>query len=399
VQLRVKKVGWLYLLVCTMVGLAAVRQNMPMVFVIFGAMLGGTAISATYSRAMIRAVGVSRELPQRAWQYEPMHFGYFLRNARRRGACLGLELCELRPEGIEDATGYCLHLPPRQLFRAGSRIAAHVRGKIQLSGIRVATQFPFGLVTVFRDMVQPSTLIVWPAKGALRRDPLLHGAMEASSAPPSRVQGGQDEFFGLREYRVGDNPRWIHWKRSASRRTPVVREMSRPVPDTLFVVLDAQPTGEDADAVARREQLLQFAATVVDYAIGRDYFVGLAVADGRTVRVLPPAMGVEARCALLDCLALLPLDGEDYAPLPTVIEHIAPPLVRNAQTMVISADPARLNAHGVDELASHSRTLHVYTPEEIGKIFQPNPLRDEAVASSPSGRKEGLGAAAKLFRR
>jgi len=53
-----------------------------------------------------------------------------------------------------------------------------------------------------------------------------------------RYQGTSDEFYALREYHPGDNPRYIHWKRSARMGRLVVREMSQYSPNRLTVILD-----------------------------------------------------------------------------------------------------------------------------------------------------------------
>ncbi len=301
---RVTLAGWVFLLMSLLIGIVAVRtREMPMMFILFGVMLGGMVISLVISRGMVMGTSVHRELPDRAWQYETLYFGYFLRNTRRRRAALGLTLQEIAPRGVEDSRGYCVHLPARSVFRAGSRLTAARRGRIELEGISLTTRFPFGLAIVKRQISQPASLVVWPGKGIIKTDLLRHGAMISSSAQPGRLQGGQDEFFGLRDYRIGDNPRWIHWRRSAGREEPIVREMAHPVPDVLFLLLDVRLDEAEPLAEWLRERLLRFAATMIDHALGRGYQVGMALAGTGEMKFLAPKSGVGTRCDLLDALA------------------------------------------------------------------------------------------------
>jgi uncharacterized protein (DUF58 family) len=363
--------GWLYLGVSLLVGLAAVRSHMPMMFIFFGAMLGVMAAASWLGRLMLSSITVRRELPSRAWQFESLYFGYHLRNRRWLG-CLGTTLSELAPEGIEDARGYCVYLPPRGVFRAGSRLVADHRGRVTLRGVTLTTEFPFGLVRITRRMDDEASLVIWPAKGRITTDFLQRGAMEASAAQAGRHQGGQDEFFGLREYRQGDSPRWIHWRRSAGRTMPVVREMAHPVPDRLMLILDTALGGSDDAARAVLEKPLRFAATLIDHALTRGYQVGLALPGPDGAQVFAPHTSVQSRRAMLDGLA--DADPADAVDLDALIDEIDPPLLAGAQAWVLTARAHALSAHShrhVSRLARHMGLLRV---DQLDTVFRDHPF-------------------------
>jgi uncharacterized protein (DUF58 family) len=373
ITLRVTLGGYLFMLTSLIVGLAAFRSHMPMMFVLFGVMLGAMAFSAILAWRMVRHIDAQRELPAHAWQCETLYFGYFLRNARRLPA-LAVSLREIAPSNIENACGYCVHLPGRGMFRAGSRLTAYRRGRIELRGIRLSSRFPFGLFVVRRDIDQPANLAVWPAKGNLKADLLRHGAMQTSSAQPGRLQGGQDEFFGLRDYRSGDNPRWIHWRRSAGRRTPVVREMAHPVPEVLFLLLDVQ-CPDSPELIAQREKMLRFAATLIDHAQVRGFQVGLGLAGRDQVQIFPPSTSVDARTDMLDALA----DVADPAcgPLNDVLEELPPPLLRSAQVLLLSPRPEAIEPYPLLRIGESSRHLEVIHAGDLDPLFDDNPVAAE----------------------
>ena len=298
-RLGLSVAGWLFFGIAVFVGAAAGQSQAALVFILFGGMLGALSVSALLAWRMVGAVRVWREMPERAWQNQTLHFSYVLRNVRRRGSCLALHINELAPEGVQSVSGFCVEVPPLASFRAGARFAARHRGRIQLEALRVHTGFPFGLVWARRVISIPASLVVWPAIGRLKRQLLYRGAVETSAAAPSGVSGGQDEFFGLREYRPGDNPRWIHWRRSASRSTPVLREMAQPLPEILWVLVDTCLGDGTPAAYDRRESILRFAATLIDHAMVRGFRVGMAVAYRDRIAVLPPDEGRGQRRCLV----------------------------------------------------------------------------------------------------
>jgi uncharacterized protein (DUF58 family) len=241
-----------------------------------------------------------------------------------------------------------------------------------MSLVRLGTAFPLGLVAARRDFLAPASVVVWPARGRLKRGLLLGGAVETSRSAPSPSSGGQDEFFGLREYRSGDNPRWIAWRRSAARPTPVVREMARPLPEVLIVVLDTFCRGAGADP-AIREKLIRFAGTLIDHALSRGYLVGLALGrkDGATFH--RPAPGRGQLCALLDALA--DVEERVEATLEAALACIGAPAARSAIVVVVTPDPDwQPGGAGKKAIPFGCRRLLVVHPRNLDEFFEDDPL-------------------------
>jgi len=371
--------GWVFMAGSLMVGWAATRNNAPLLFVIFGTMVALITFSAVHAKSMLEGIELQRELPQRVWQYETLYFGYVLKNIRHKPA-MAISMREIDPAGVHDASALCVYLPPKGVFRSGSRLTAIHRGRTDLVAVRVTSSFPFGLVRLRKDFWQTNSMIVWPAKGKLKADLLRHGAAITSTARPSRMQSGQDEFFGLRDYRIGDNLRWIHWRRSANRHVPVVREMSHPVPDMLFVILDIQPTNGDEILINDQEKMLRFTATLLDDALGHGYQVGMAFAGVDRVEVIKPGYGVGVRARLLDALA--DLTEPENCTLFDVVKTLPMAPLRKSQTLLITQSVARLPSHPMGHLAGFCRHLNVISSEQIDQIFEDSP----AVKNALGGR-------------
>ena len=367
IRLRLTPAGWLFLAVSVLVGIASAKnQDSPLIFVLFGVMMGALMISITLAGRTIAGIRVVRSAPERAWQGQIVNLGYYVRNTRRHGACLALSLAEAASESADSVGGFCVHIARGDNFRAAGRLVPLHRGRLKLERIDLRTTFPFGLVRADRRINQAATIVVWPARGRLTERLLHRGAVETSSAPPSQVSGGQDEFFGLREYRPGDNPRWIHWRRSATRKAPVVREMARPLPETVWVLLDTHWPEASEEGGALRDRALRFAATLIDHALGRGCQVGMALAYSSGPRALPPASGRHHRNALLD--ALSGVDANTSVTMDRVLSAVRPHALRQAEVIVVTPR-ADLPAATLSPLRRWCRHLTVVDARRMDKAF------------------------------
>src|SRR5439155_887264 len=56
---------------------------------------------------------------------------------------------------------------------------------------------------------------------------------------PRRHPAAQSDFHGLRAFRSGDSPHWIHWRTTARLGELMVREFEETPNDSLVLILDA----------------------------------------------------------------------------------------------------------------------------------------------------------------
>ena len=375
---RLTWAGWVYSVMTTLLAVGALKVQVPLLYLLVGGMMGALLISALLARRMVRYLRLERDAPSRVWQNQIVHVGYYLRNTQW-GTCLSLTLRERGDGALHAARAYLACLGSRGTARAGGRFVARRRGPMTLGAVDVSSDFPFSLVRASRRLDCPVELLVWPGRGRLKR-PLLHrGAVEVSTAAPSPVSGGADDFFGLRDYRGGDNPRWIHWRRSAGRTVPVLREMSRPVPDLLYVLLDTQADPADTRQLQQLERMIRFCATLVHYAIWRDYQVGLGLAYPEEPRVVPAAPGRGQLHKLLDCLALVGVNPQRG--LEEVAERLTRAQLRYAQVVLLAGRRDHLGPGVWRPLRQGCRHLTVLTPAQLDAFYEDEPLSAAPVAA------------------
>lgn len=120
--------------------------------------------------------------------------------------------------------------------------------------------------------------------------------------------GALDEAIGVREYRPGDSPRWIHWGLTARHQRPVVREFARPLFEDLYVFVDVSREGlvgtgrsSSLDTALRISASLAASALKqgrrVGFTAGSDdhYHKAAAAGDSQLIDILDSMVFLRAR--------------------------------------------------------------------------------------------------------
>lgn len=272
--------------------LGAVNSQNNLLFWALGLAIGGLLASGFVSGTSLMGLAIEREPVPEAQVGRPFAIRYRVRNRSRFMPAYALLIEELRPKGesrkemplVGRPVASVGRVPPRRTVRCETSALIEQRGPFELSRVRVSTTFPFGVArkSVTFDLTQPS--LATPAVHRLRSDVVetilepAHDGTEAIASP-----GAGEDFFGVREYRVGDRVRDVSWRLSARSDTLVVTQRSARAPRRLVLHLDLDPKlAEDRDAGA--EQLLSLAASLIVEAGRRAIAVSLAI----------PQMGVSS---------------------------------------------------------------------------------------------------------
>ena len=284
--------GWYFLIATLLVGLAAINAGLNLLFLVWGMMLFLILASGVLSELCLRKLEVRRVTPLSVHAETPYLMGIALGNAKRRLPSFSVEVEDLVDGRPIEKRCYFLKLPAGRTQETAYRHVASRRGRLRLSGFRLSTRFPFGLIAKSKDLEAPAEVLVYPAlcpvpTGLLRGFASRHGRGE------HKWRSRRGEFFGLREFRQGDDPRDIHWRTSAHRGAPFLRETEDDEGQEVCLVLDngRAPSGDVAGAPsasghalaaapaevnAAFEQTVSLAASLACELLSRGYRVGLA---------------------------------------------------------------------------------------------------------------------------
>jgi uncharacterized protein (DUF58 family) len=326
--------GFIYSGIMMFMGVAAMQNRANLLFGIFGLMIGTLVVSGFISRMVVRGLNVRRVLPEHGVVGATMHAMYQITNSKRYWPSLSVTLAEL--DGVE---GFSIQ-PQCYLLHAAAGMTASVpadfnpkrRGLHELNRFQFGTGFPFGFVKRAIIREHPDRILIYPALAAV--DERLVAMCRAAELTGSTVRpqaGGSDEFYGVKEFRSGENPRWIYWRRSARTGTLVSREMTRVAPPQLLLLVDSCQEEDSSASAELVERTIAMAASLASAALAGGLSVGL-VAWSDDWLALPPARGKQQRTELLSALARLPRNTQKK--IPELLDQ-SPSLIRTGVTPVL----------------------------------------------------------------
>jgi uncharacterized protein (DUF58 family) len=327
--------GWWFLAVTALVGAAAIDAGINLYFLTFGMMVCLIIAGVALSELGLAGLRVRRVLPPAVHAGTPYLMGIALENRKQRLPSFSIEVEDLIDGRPIEKRCYFLKLPAGRQQETAYRNTMAQRGRYRLSGFRLATKFPFGLVPRARLVEDADELYVYPAL-IPAPEALLRGLPAHPAAGRSFAPSRQGEFRGLRAYRDGDDPRDIHWRSSARRGIPLLREKEDEQTREATVVLDNDPAAT-ADPAAFERAVSEAAGVCVELA-QRGFSVGLAVRGGE----VRSAVGGAQAERILRALAVI---APDAGPLPPVGGGTVVRIRPGATPSLEVAPGARARAH------------------------------------------------------
>jgi uncharacterized protein (DUF58 family) len=301
--------GLVYCSMMMFMGLAAINSQANLLFGVFGLMIGILLVSGIISRVVLRKLSVTRVLPEHAVVGQPTTIGYHLTNQKRFWPSLSVTVAEL--DGVEAFTkqpqAYLLHAAAQMTAVVPAEVVPKRRGLHHLDRHQIITSFPFGFIKRAIERGRKDSLLVYPAIAQVDQKVIqMCRSAETSGAMMRPRRGGTDEFYGVKEYRSGENPRWIYWRRSARTGTLVSKEMTHVSPPRVLLLVDAfiDERERSTKVHADTERVIAMAASLASEALEQGLPVGLLVWSADWIYVAPNR-GKRHRRDLLTVLARL----------------------------------------------------------------------------------------------
>lgn len=304
--------GLVYTMMMLFMGLAALNSQANLLFGVFGLMIGVLIVSGFISRMVLRKLEVRRVLPEYVIVGEPAPIQYEFTNRKRYWPSLSVTVGEITSAEFfsHQPQAYLLHAAARTTALVPTQIVPIRRGLHQFDKFQISTSFPFGFVKRAKDRSREEAILVYPPIGEVDRKLLaMCLSAEQSGARMKPRRGGTDEFYGVKEYRQGENPRWIYWRRSARTGTLVSKEMTQIAPPRILILLDTYVRDRSRQRLAEVERTIAMAASLVSRTIDQGLAVGLFVWSGDWTHVAP-MRGKRHSRELLTLLACLPANTQ-----------------------------------------------------------------------------------------
>ena len=308
---------------------------------------------------------------------QPIVLAYECTNEKRFWPSLSITISEL--DGSEAFTrqplAYMLHAAPGTTAVVGTELIPRRRGTHTLDRFQIGTSFPFGFIKRAFERRSRETLLVYPTLGKVDSKLLLRcQAAESSGTFMRPRRGGNDEFFGLREYRTGENPRLIYWRRTARTGVLVSKEMTMVAPPRLLILVDTFLPDRSPGGHEQVERAIAMGASLANHALDAGLMVGMLAWSGNWHGIAPNRGKRHAR-DLLAALAKLPLNVTQSA---SALTENSRALMKTGTTAVLITSAA---AASVPQEAGRGSTIVVQSGSEAAKNwFRFDPAVDFANA-------------------
>ncbi len=320
--IRITKVGLWYVLFAVLVAIAATNTGNNALYLVVAVMLGTLVVSGVVSRQNVDGLEIDLHPgAEELFANLPFRIDFTLRNRSRWFPHWLLLVSATRRATGVGAPRLIPYLPRRGESRGRLEMLVRRRGLHHLRAVHVSSLFPFGFFRKGARYHVDLELLVMPELYAAAAATVEETGRLGDVAIP-RVGWGHG-LHALRDFRQGDDPRGIHWKRTA--RTGQMIYMEREAEESRRVaILFDNGVGalEGEEDRERFERLVSEAATTAVDFLERAFEVELVMRHRR----LPFGADRYHRYAILEALALV--EPEEVSPGPLLSTDPGAPQVR-----------------------------------------------------------------------
>ena len=274
----VTAVGVQFLLFTLAIGIAALNTGNNLFYLLLAMMLSLVLISGMVSEYSLRRLEFHRHLPDHLFVNEPTTVTLVVKNRKSQCPSFSLRVCD-----VSDGRELDRSVEIRQLLPGTSQLVSYPlvatrRGLLQLDGVCIGTEFPFGLFRKQTFYPLEEAVIVCPEVKPID-ERLLQGLLTAGPERSVHRRGHGNDLYNLRLYQAGDDSRKIHWSTTARTSQLTVRETE--AEDQRRAVIHL-PTLAPVSHDSVFEQAVSLTASILQHLAHRGYLLQLFVGSLRS---------------------------------------------------------------------------------------------------------------------
>ncbi len=345
------KTGWGFLGLCFLLYLSSVQSESGLLFLILGIVAGCFVINIFKARRSALSLGMESLAEIRLTEGRKVVARIELSNPSDAG--IGL-LSVSSPYGtLVEAGG----------IEAGSKLSTapditfRTRGIYPFSGLKVSSEFPFGLARYSRRLGGGGEFVVLPA--LYKCQPPKAAGFEAmvggGFSGRHRSRSGVD-FAGIRPLQPTDPVKLIHWKSSSKGIGVMVREYSEELSGRISFILDCSPVPAE-NGERRVDWAVRCAGSLIFAALDVGHHAELIDLAELEFMAIPPFSGGDA---ILERLARVKEAGT--ASSHNDFDKALAALSNKSAICMILTSPSTASAETASGLAAKRRTVSAYLP-------------------------------------
>jgi uncharacterized protein (DUF58 family) len=293
---RITSEGLQFLIFTMAIGIAAINTGNNLFYLLLAMMLSLILISGIAAEYCLRRLEVRRHLPDLLFINTPITAVLVVKNRKSRVPSFSLTLGDLSDDQPVSPSLELHSLPPGASRLLSYQLTPTARGRLFLNGIRISTEFPFGLFTKRMFYSMEDIVAVCPELHPIN-ERLFRGLCAAGYEQSVHRRGHGSELYNLRLYQAGDDSRSIHWPTTARTSQLTIRETEAEEQRRAIIHV---PTSVPASHDTLFERAVSLAASLVQHLTHHGYSIQLRVGPDRSVF----GQGETHRLELLRMLAL-----------------------------------------------------------------------------------------------
>jgi len=190
------------------------------------------------------------------------------------------------------------------------RLKCYKRGECELGPLKLQSGYPLGIFFSNKTFQDKRRVVIYPKTFPIPSLPLIGGGLISQVGTESLSKsGGCEEFFGIREYRMGDSIRFIHWPSTAKHGSLITKEFEQRISTEISIILNLH---QDADIGMGKDTTLEYgvkiAGSIAQYAIEKGHSVQM-ICWGKRHTIIKPSKGLFHLSEILEALACAKADG------------------------------------------------------------------------------------------
>lgn len=275
---RITSEGLQFLIFVLAIGIAAINTGNNLFYLLLAMMLSLILISGVAAEYCLRRLEVRRHLPDLFFVNTPVTTAIVVKNRKSRLTSFSLTLSDIRDNQCLSPNLEIHSLPPGASQVLSYQLTPTHRGKLLLNGVRISTEFPFGLFTKRAFYPMEDTVVVCPELQPVH-ERLLRGLFAAGYEQAVHRRGHGNDLYNLRLYQAGDDSRSIHWPTTARTSQLTIRETEAEEQRRAIICV---PTSAPASHDAPFERAVSLAASLVQHLTHHGYSIQLRLGSERS---------------------------------------------------------------------------------------------------------------------
>ncbi|QSH41247.1 DUF58 domain-containing protein [Lentisphaerota bacterium ZTH] len=260
--------GWV-MIIAAFISIAIALVNVGLATALTASTLTGVVVSSFVLAALsMHKIKLERRPNPDGAQNSSVTLPVAVKNLswRFRQAMVVMELCPFVSGGTLAFAVPPLRPHEEVILERTSKAAR--RGHFTLSEIYLIGGDPAGLFRRRLEFDIPAEIMITPEITCLTSLPVTNRQQTApdTEGRPLATSGQGQDFYGIREYRHGDEMRFIHWKATAAKRQLMVKEFEANTTDRIIIVLDNFQESIGIDPLDNNfEYLIRTTASIINY--------------------------------------------------------------------------------------------------------------------------------------